>query len=201
MKNIFIIHGSYGNPQGNWFPWLKKELSKLGHRVFVPQFPIPPPEKWDAATSGHSLSQWLITLAEYKKYINEDTIFIAHSRGCPLIFHFLSSLKKPVFSVFLVAPWMNFIWYPKGWKKIDSFVKKPFYWKKIKKGAKYFEVFQSTNDPANIPVDQGKNIAKYLDAKFMLIKEAGHFSASYDKRYVKFPLILKRVINFIDKNH
>jgi hypothetical protein len=41
MRNIFIIHGSYGYPEENWFPWLKKELSKLGHRVFVPKFPIP----------------------------------------------------------------------------------------------------------------------------------------------------------------
>ncbi len=27
MNNIFLIHGSYGNPYKNWLPWLKKELS------------------------------------------------------------------------------------------------------------------------------------------------------------------------------
>ncbi len=41
MRNIFLIHGSYGHPQENWFPWLKKELESLGHKVYVPAFPIP----------------------------------------------------------------------------------------------------------------------------------------------------------------
>jgi predicted alpha/beta hydrolase family esterase len=41
MANIFIIHGSYGNPDENWFPWLKKELEQEGHKVFVPKFPTP----------------------------------------------------------------------------------------------------------------------------------------------------------------
>lgn len=30
MKNYFIIHGSFGNSQENWFPWLEKELSGGG---------------------------------------------------------------------------------------------------------------------------------------------------------------------------
>lgn len=200
MKNIFIIHGSYGSPHENWFPWLKKELSKQGHRVFVPQFPIPPPEKRDSAYGGHNLSDWLKTLEDYKKYIDEDTIIIAHSRGCIFTYRFLEKLKEPVSSVFLVAPWINFTWYPNGWKKVDSFHKKPFNWNKIKKRAKYFEVFQSTNDPVNIPVNEGKKVAAYLNAQFVLVKKAGHFSAYYDKKFVEFPLLLKRVGDFIKKN-
>ena len=41
MTNIIIIHGSYGNPNENWFPWLKSELKKLKCNVFVPKFPTP----------------------------------------------------------------------------------------------------------------------------------------------------------------
>lgn len=26
MKNYFIIHGSFGNSQENWFPWLEKQI-------------------------------------------------------------------------------------------------------------------------------------------------------------------------------
>lgn len=30
MKNYFIIHGSFGSSQENWFPWLEEEISKRG---------------------------------------------------------------------------------------------------------------------------------------------------------------------------
>jgi predicted alpha/beta hydrolase family esterase len=191
MRNIFIIHGSYGSPNENWFPWLKKELEKLGNKVFAPQFPIPPPEKQDAAYGGHKLSSWLKKMSEYKKYINDETIIIAHSRGNIFTYNFLMKLKKPVSSVFLVAPWIKFIWYPKGWKKIDSFHKKPFDWKKIKNGANYFEVFQSTNDV--IPVSEGQFIADKLQAKINIIKNAGHFNTYTYKKFIKFPFLLEKV--------
>lgn len=82
MPTAFIIHGSYGNPKENWFPWLKNELENKGFQVFVPQFPIPKQEDQNKAWGGHNLNAWISTLKKYSKYINENTIFIAHSRGC-----------------------------------------------------------------------------------------------------------------------
>jgi len=65
MRNIFIIHGSYGYPEENWFPWLKKELKKLGDRVFVPQFPIPKEKRRNQAWGGHDLTGWIKKLNKY----------------------------------------------------------------------------------------------------------------------------------------
>lgn len=198
MKSIFIIHGSYGSPQENWFPWLKKELSKLGHKVLVPQFPVPPIDKQDSSYSGYKLSEWIETLNDYSRYIDSNTIFIAHSRGCILTYHYLAKIKPSISATFLVAPWINFLWYPKNNRKIDSFHQAPFDWKKIKKGSRYFEVYQSTND--DTPVSEGEKIAKKLAAKLVVVKNAGHFSASTDKKFKEFSLLLDNVKDFIDKN-
>lgn len=70
--NIFIFHGTGGYPEENWFPWLKEELEKEGMKVFVPQFPNPDKPK---------VSEWLNTLKEYERYLNEETILIGHSLG------------------------------------------------------------------------------------------------------------------------
>jgi len=196
MRNIFIIHGRYGYPEENWFPWLKKELSKLGHKVFVPQFPVPK----NSTPGGHKPEKWLKEFSQYKKYINEETIIVAHSRGCVFSYLFLETLKKPVDSIYLVAPWIYWktCWYPKGYEKfIDPFHKKPLDWNKIKKNAKHFEIFQSTND--DTPVSEGKKIAKRLGAELNIVKNAGHFNVAYDKKFVKFSSLLKTITDHIGK--
>lgn len=74
MSNIFIIHGVDGTPEANWFPWLKTELEKHGHRVIVPQFPTP---------EGQTLENWLAVLKNYEEFITPDSIFTGHSLGVP----------------------------------------------------------------------------------------------------------------------
>ena len=60
-----IIHGSYGNPNENWFPWLKMELEKIGYKVFVPVLPI-----YDLPVLNTNLT----TIAKYVvKFIEEKT--------------------------------------------------------------------------------------------------------------------------------
>lgn len=187
MRNIFIIYGSNGNPQENWFPWLKAELEKLGHRVFVPQFPVP---KVNPTPNGHKLHLWMKKMHQYDKYIDDKTIFIAHSRGCVFLYHFLSTLKKPVAATFLVGSFIVFRWYTPEWKRSDSFMK-PYFWDGIKKGSKYFEVYQSTNDTT--PVWEGEEIARELGAKLVIVKNAYHFNVSGDPRFKKFPLLLENL--------
>lgn len=35
MKNYFIIHGSFGSSQDNWFPWLEKKILTGGGGRFL----------------------------------------------------------------------------------------------------------------------------------------------------------------------
>lgn len=188
MRNIFIVHGSYGNPKENWFPWLKGKLEKLGHHVILPQYPIPKTQ--DIAYGGHQLSAWTDKFDEYKEYVNPETVLVAHSRGCIFSYRILER-QIPLRAAFLVAPWITYRWYPKGWTKIDSFHRDPFDWNKMKKGAKHIEVFQSTND--EIPVEEGEKVAKNLNAELVLVNNAGHFNVATDPKFKEFDLLLEHI--------
>jgi HD superfamily phosphodiesterase len=40
LNNYLIIHGSFGSPEGNWFPYLRQELVNRKQNVKVPQMPV-----------------------------------------------------------------------------------------------------------------------------------------------------------------
>ncbi len=94
MKTCIIIHGTYGSPNENWFPWLKVELKKIGWRVFTPKFPTP---------KNQSLATWLEAFAEYEQYINEDTIFVGHSLGPAFILRILEQANAKIQSAYLIS--------------------------------------------------------------------------------------------------
>ena len=87
MSSVFIIHGTDGHPKENWFPWLKQKIESSEHTVFVPQFPTP---------EGQSFEAWQQVLMEYEKEINEQTIFIAHSLGCIFLLRLLENPFLPI---------------------------------------------------------------------------------------------------------
>lgn len=192
MRNIFIIHGSSGSPQENWFPWLKNELEKLGNKVIVPQFPIPKV----SGPGKHKLDLWLKEFEKYKKYLNKDTMIIAHSRGCTFALQLLPAFETKIDSLFLVGAPIDYDqWRPDVYTEYDSFQARPYLWKRIRQLVNHIEVFQSTNDV--IPISEGQFIAYWLHAKMNIIKNAGHFNTSTYKKFVKFPLLLKIIKKYL----
>lgn len=177
MANIFIIHGAYGYPEENWFPWLKEELEKLGHQVSVPKFPTP---------ENQTLENWLEVFEKYNGQI-ENSIVIGHSLGVAFLLNVLET--KTVQAAFFVAgvsgPLDN-----KFDEGMKTFSHRRFDWNKIKNNCHNFFVFHSDND-LYIPLEKGEELAKNLGVDLILVKDAGHF------HYKKFELLLEKIKEFI----
>ncbi len=180
MKAI-IIHGSYGSPEENWFPWLKFELEKKGIEVFIPKFPTP---------EGQSLQNWLRDFEQYKKHLGSDTILIGHSLGVPFILKVLE-LGGKAKSAFLVAGFTGKLRDKRFLRINRSFVESEFNWKKIRESCQTFNVFHSDNDPY-VPLENGAELAEKLGTEPIIVKGAGHFNEKAG--YKKFPQLLNEIL-------
>lgn len=185
MINIIIIHGSYGNPNENWFPWLKTELEKLNCKVFVPKFPTP---------KNQSLESWNNVFNEYKQCINEDTILIGHSLGPAFLLNLLEKLDKPIKSAFFVSGFLGLLGNSDFDEINKTFTNRNFNWNKIKQNCKKFYLYHSNNDPY-VPIKKATELAEKLDNKIIEIKNAGHFNE--ETGYNKFELLLEDVKKYI----
>jgi len=188
QRNIFIFHGTAGNPQENWFPWLKKELEKKDCRVFVPQFPTP---------KGESLESWLDVISKYKKYFDKDTILIGHSKGGLFLLRLLERLKQPVHASFLVSTAIGikpYVFYDLNYKFTQGY---EFNWDKIRSNSKYFTVYHSDNDPYTC-IDNGKQISKNLGINLTFIPNSGHFNTK--SGYTKFDKLYEDIYSLLINN-
>lgn len=181
--NFILIHGTYGNPDENWFPWLKKELERLGYEVLAPKFPTP---------KNQSLDSWLNVFKGYEKYVDKETVFIGHSLGPAFILKLVERFK--VRACFFVAGFLGSIDNPDFDKINASFFEQGFDWDKIKKNCKNFFVYNSDNDPY-VDASHGEKIASNLGVNLKVIKGAGHFNAKAG--YSKFDLLLKDIKTII----
>jgi hypothetical protein len=182
MRNFFVIHGSEGNSKENWFPWIKKELEDLGFECIVPDFPC---------ENGHQLAKWYEVLHKFKEKITPETTFIAHSRGVSFVLNLLTDFDYKIDSLFMVGGFIDYLWYRPN-QPPTSFFFKPFDFEKIQRQCTKFVNFQSDNDPY-IPIEHGEKITKVLNARYELIKGAGHFNTAAG--YTEFPILLKDVLN------
>ena len=183
MTNVFIIHGAYGHPNENWFPWLKSELEKLGCKVFVPRFPTP---------KDQSLENWLKVFEDYKQCLNENSIVVGHSLGPAFLLNVLENLDKPIKAAFFVSGFVGLLGNPEIDNINKSFVDRSFDWQKIKQNCKKFYIFHSDNDPY-VPLEKAKELAKNLGVDVILVKNAGHFNEKAG--YARFELLLEKIKN------
>ncbi len=183
MTNIFIIHGAYGNPEENWFPWLKVELEKINCKVFIPEFPTP---------ENQSLTTWLNVFEEYNQYVDENSIFVGHSLGPAFILNILEKIEKPVKACFFASGWIGLLGNPYFDKINKTLVDKKFDWRIIKQNCKKFFIFYSDNDPY-VSLKKSEELSRNLGTEAILVKNAGHFNK--ETGYSKFELLLKEIKN------
>lgn len=186
MKNALILHSGGNTAKGNWYPWLKKELEKLGYEVWVPDLP-------NADNP---------TIAEWKEYIlvnkdfqfGKETVIIGHSAGATFILGLLESLPRSVQiqKAILVSAFMEV-----GDKKdLHNFKKgllKDFDWKKIQKSCRRFYFIASDNDPYLCGDDQAQILQDRLGGEVVLFSGEGHFNLDKSDKYKQFPELLRYV--------
>jgi hypothetical protein len=190
MPNVFIIHGAYGTPEENWFPWLKRELEKIGCTVYVPAFPTP---------EGQSLSAWLAVFKQYEKYVRGDSIFVGHSIGATFILDLLMHMQKKVRAIFLVSCFVTPAIDPNNevTEINKTFYEKPFDWETIKALCGDAYVIGSDNDPY-VTVEMVRGVSQQLGgAPLIVIKGAGHFNEKAG--YTEFPQLLGMIKSSISE--
>ncbi|MDZ7586497.1 MAG: alpha/beta hydrolase [Patescibacteria group bacterium] len=177
--NVFIFHGTLGSPEGNWFPWLERELKSLGVEVYVPRFPTP---------EGQNLDNWLKAFEKYEKKITQNTVFVGHSMGPGFFLRWLERGGGPIKAAILAAPFDDLIGIESFDKLNKSFVDHPFNWEKIKQNCQKFIVFAGDDDPY-VPIKFPQRIADNLGVELRIIRGGQHLGETLKE----FPAILKEI--------
>lgn len=183
MKTAFLIHGSYGHPENNWFPWLKTKLIEQGWNVIVPKFPTP---------EGQNLPTWMEVFEPYLPKLDDQTIMIGHSLAPAFILSILEKIDRHIVAAFMVAGFTGLLNDSRFDPIIHTFTEKNFNWPKIHQNCPKFYLFHSDNDPF-VPLAKGQELAKSLGSELVTIPNAGHFNT--DAKYFKFPQLLEQIEN------
>jgi len=181
MKTAIIIHGTGGSPAGNWFPWLKTELVKLGYEVYVPKFPTP---------ENQSLDNWMKVFDEYWDKLDGDSILIGHSLGPAFILSVLEKLDKPIKAAYLVAGFVGFLDNAEFDELNKTFVDKDFDWDKIKENCGKFVVINSDDDPY-VSLEKGRELSGKLGTELVVMNKAGHINS--DSGYIEFEFLWGKI--------
>jgi len=180
MKKIILVHGWEGNPNKDWFQWLKHELEAKNFQVFIPTMPDTMNPKKDA---------WVSHLVKTIGIPDEETYFVGHSLGCITILRYLETLQKnqKIGGAVFVAGFSHNLEY-EGYKdELLSFFEAPIRWEEIKKHCNKFIAIHSTDDPY-VPVKHSKIFEEKLNAESIIQQDMGHYNGK------EYPVILEALV-------
>jgi|TARA_B100001971_G_C18249162_1_gene576765 predicted alpha/beta hydrolase family esterase len=160
-KRVLIIHGWESNSREHWFSEEKERLEKLGYEVVVPDMPN---------TLHPQKEEWVEVIKDF--HPDKESILIGHSLGGSAILRYLEEVTEKVGKCILIASPIRKL--GSGYEEIENFLEPDFDWEIIKKSCEKFVVLNQTEDPA-VPLQHGRDLAKYLNAKLEIVKDNDHF--------------------------
>lgn len=175
-KQVYIIHGYGASPANHWFPWLKEKLIADDNQVSVLHMPN---------SSDPKKEEWLETLANNIKNLDNNTYFVTHSLGSIALLNYLEQLELlPNFGgIILVSGFSESL---SILPSLDPFTVKKVDYKKIISATSSRAVIAAKDDHI-VPFQLSKNLSKQLDASFYPVEKGGHFLE--DDGFITFPFI------------
>lgn len=180
MKNYFIIHGSSGSSQENWFPWLEETLKRGGEQVFNLDFPI--------GVNRQTYQNWEMVLNSVKRFINEESIFFCHSISCVFLVKYLTRNNLKIGKAIFVSGFNHYLGLGEDFDDVNCtmFTNKLG---EIESLAKERICIYSKNDPY-VRLEKLEEFAKETKAKEVCIEDGGHFNTASGYNTFEFLLSL-----------
>ncbi|MBP6041849.1 serine hydrolase family protein [Candidatus Saccharibacteria bacterium] len=183
MKYV-IIHGSFGSPEDNWFPWLKNKLETDGNKVLAPSFPV---DSFEAFTkAGNESFEQEQNLESWRKAFSEQVIpfvrnepasYITHSLGPIFLVRMLLEFNLKAKKSILVAPFYRHLSYNWQFKKANqSFCDDNFEFKDSAERLGDSHVLIGSNDPY-VPIEYSKDFAIKTSSTVHIVDNGGHMNS------------------------
>lgn len=171
MRKIYLVHCWDGTSSDGWYPWIAESLKDDNTEVI--KFNMP-------NTSKPKIAEWIETLNNKVKNLNNETYFIGHSIGCQTIMRYLEKKETiKIGGILFVAPWLDLL--PEAIEDEDSYntaqpwLTTPMDFEKIKKFTNNINCIFSDNDYF-VSLEQEKEFKDKLNAKTVVVKNKGHIS-------------------------
>ncbi len=172
VSRAIIFHGTGGNPDVAWYPWLAGQLTKRGYAVEVPHYP---------RLNVEPIAAFLPKLLARHDF-DENTVLVGHSGGAALLLAVLEHLQVTVAQAILVAGYCT----PPNTK--DEPVLQPGYdWAAIRSHVRDIYFINSRTDPYGCDDSQGRAMFERLGGT-QIVRDDGHFG-DYNQEYDTFELV------------
>ncbi len=180
-ENYFLIHGSFGSPFVNWFPYLRKEIEKKDLEVYTPDFPT--------GVGKQNYENWSKLLKTYVEanVIHTNTIIFAHSIAPVFICKFLIENKIKVKRLVFVCGFNNYL----GIDEEYDAVNESMYLDNLEEIKRYCNdivCYYTKNDPY-VTYEVEKNFADSIADKQIVIDDGGHLNS--ESGYTEFEELLE----------
>lgn len=174
MKAILIPGNGGATPDEGWFPYLERELPRLGIEAINRQFP-------DAMLARKEY--WLPFIQELGA--DEDTILIGHSSGAVAAMRFAET-HRILGSILVSACYTDL---GDDSEKESHYYDDSWDWESIRNNQKWIIQFASTDDPF-IPIGEARFIREKLGTEYYEYDNQGHFVGDNHPK-IEFPELVE----------